>query len=132
METGCRGSPPDEHLLTDLLPADARVVLVEPRRMRDRAPELLAEEADLAGTLAKTWGGRRATTFPRLHLPPDRLLAGVDGLGAGRSPTAPEGPDTPLVAATAWAPVVGEGDALVRRLRDTADRRLPGGRRRRR
>ena len=32
----------------DLLPGDAQVLLVEPRRMRDRAAELLAEEADLA------------------------------------------------------------------------------------
>src|SRR6185436_16140799 len=34
----------DEHLLPDLLPDDALVLLTEPRRMRDRAQELLDEE----------------------------------------------------------------------------------------
>jgi transcription-repair coupling factor (superfamily II helicase) len=37
-----------EHVLFDLLGDDAQVLLVEPRRMRDRAADLLAEEADLA------------------------------------------------------------------------------------
>ena len=46
----------DERLLVDLLPANALVLLVEPRRMRDRAAELLEEEEALAGTLAQTWG----------------------------------------------------------------------------
>jgi len=42
-------------LIPDLLPDEARVVLVEPRRMRDRAADLIAEEDDLARTLAQTW-----------------------------------------------------------------------------
>ena len=46
----------DERVLVDLLPATALVLLVEPRRMRDRAGDLLAEEADLAASLARTWG----------------------------------------------------------------------------
>ncbi len=56
----------EEHLLVDLLPANALVVLVEPRRMRDRAEELLDEEASLAGTLAQTWGadGRGVPSSP--------------------------------------------------------------------
>src|SRR4051812_6379398 len=45
-----------EHLLPDLLPPSAIVALVEPRRLRDRAQELLDEEAALAHTLASTWG----------------------------------------------------------------------------
>ena len=44
-----------EQLLTDVLPPTAKVVLVEPRRMRDRAIDLLAEEDDLAKALASTW-----------------------------------------------------------------------------
>ena len=67
----------DEHLLVDLLPAHALVLLVEPRRMRDRAAELLEEEAALAATLAQTWGAGDEE-FPRLHLPFDRLLARTD------------------------------------------------------
>src|SRR5690606_30436348 len=43
------GGPVDRgELITDVLPATAKVILVEPRRMRDRAADLLAEEADLA------------------------------------------------------------------------------------
>ena len=45
----------DENLLlTDVLPENAKVLLVEPRRMRDRAADLIAEEDDLARTLAST------------------------------------------------------------------------------
>src|SRR6478672_5801709 len=64
----------DEHLLPDLLPAGARVLLVEPRRMRDRAQDLLDEEAALAETLAGTWDAT-GHEFPPLSLPFDRLLA---------------------------------------------------------
>ncbi len=46
----------DEHVIADLLPSDALVLLFDPRRMRDRAADLLAEEESLAGSLAKTWG----------------------------------------------------------------------------
>ncbi|MDA8279248.1 MAG: transcription-repair coupling factor, partial [Actinomycetota bacterium] len=46
----------DERLLPDLLDATARVVLVDPRRSRDRAAELLADETALADALAVTWG----------------------------------------------------------------------------
>ena len=44
-----------EHVLFDLVGDDALVLLLEPRRMRDRAADLLHEEADLAASLAKTW-----------------------------------------------------------------------------
>jgi transcription-repair coupling factor (superfamily II helicase) len=46
----------DEHVLLDIVGDGAQVLLCEPRRMRDRAADLLAEEADLAATLAVTWG----------------------------------------------------------------------------
>jgi transcription-repair coupling factor (superfamily II helicase) len=106
----------DEHLLTDLLPAIAQVLLVEPKRMRDRAADVLAEEDDLAKTLAVTWTADATREFPRLHLDAERLLAG--GTSAISVLNAPEGPDTPVVEATPWAPVVGQGEALVLRLRD--------------
>ena len=48
-----------EHLLPDLLPDDALVLLVEPKRTRDRAQELLDEEAALGSTLSATWGDLR-------------------------------------------------------------------------
>jgi transcription-repair coupling factor (superfamily II helicase) len=99
-----------EHLLPDLLPDDAQVLLVEPGRMRDRAADLLAEEADLAGTLATSWqAGER--DLPRLHLPFDRLLAHTDVPVWSVVPTA-SGPDVPTVATGGWVPVVGDGSAL--------------------
>ncbi len=69
-----------EHTLFDLLEPDAQVLLVDPRRMRDRAADILAEEADLAGTLAVTWGAE-GLAFPSLHLPFDQLLAHTAGPG---------------------------------------------------
>src|SRR5262249_14217741 len=47
-----------EHLLSDLLPAAALMLVCEPRRLRDRAQELLDDEASLASALATTWGAR--------------------------------------------------------------------------
>jgi transcription-repair coupling factor (superfamily II helicase) len=109
----------DETILTDLLPARAQVLLVEPRRMRDRAADVLAEEDDLARTLAKTWGAGSDGDhpFPRLHLDADRLLAGA-ATAAWSITSVPESPDTPTVEATAWAPVAGAGEALIARLND--------------
>ena len=81
----------DEHLLPDLLPAGARVLLVEPRRMRDRAQDLLDEEAALGDVLAGTWGAE-GDEFPRLSLPFDRLLARThdrDHVGARVRPRVP-------------------------------------------
>ena len=106
---------PEPTLLTDVLPDTAKVVLVEPRRSRDRAVDLLAEEDDLAAALASTWGRDRDLTFPRLHAEPDRLLAG------GRQAfwaidSAPESPDTPIVESSGWGPVAGDGAGLARRL----------------
>ena len=106
----------DEHLLPDLLPADAQLLLVEPTRLRDRAADLLAEEADLAATLAQTWGaGDRE--LPQLHLPFERLLAHTD-VPAWSVTNAPEGPDVVRVGAHGWDPVVGDGARLVKQLAD--------------
>ncbi|MGH9032018.1 MAG: CarD family transcriptional regulator, partial [Acidimicrobiia bacterium] len=104
-----------EHLLPDLLPGDAVVLLVEPKRMRDRAQELLDEEEALASTLATTWGATGEPGFPRLSLPFGRLLVHTEA-GAVAVPSAPEGPDTPRLGATAFDPVVGDAENLARRL----------------
>jgi transcription-repair coupling factor (superfamily II helicase) len=105
----------EEHLLVDLLPRDSLVVLVEPRRMRDRASEILDEEASLAETLAETWGAS-GEIFPRLHLQFDRLLAHTDA-AAWTVMAAPENPGTATVAAAGWDPVVGDGERLLAQLR---------------
>jgi transcription-repair coupling factor (superfamily II helicase) len=104
-----------EHALFDLLGPDAQVLLIEPRRMRDRAAEVLAEEADLATSLAQTWGAPAEREFPRLHLPFDRLLSHTD-VPAWSVTTVPDSPETPAVDATGWDPVVGEPSRLAQRL----------------
>ncbi|CAN5395044.1 transcription-repair coupling factor [soil metagenome] len=104
----------DEKLLTDVLPSTAKVALVEPRRMRDRANDLLAEEDDLARALASTWARDPNRTFPRLHAETDRLLA--SGQAMWTISSVPETPDSPLVNASGWGPVVGDGEGLANRL----------------
>ena len=107
-----------EHVLFDLVGQDAEVALVEPRRMRDRAAELLDEEAALASTLAQTWGATsRDDGWPRLHLPFDRLLAHTDA-PVRTVAAAPEGPGTAVVAASGWDPVMGDGARLAKQLRE--------------
>lgn len=104
----------DERVLTDLLPPDALVLLVEPSRLRDRASELADEEAALAGSLATTWGA--TGTFPALTLRFDRLLARTKA-GATSVAATPESPETPHLPATRFAPVAGDTEALVKGLR---------------
>ncbi|MGI9051961.1 MAG: transcription-repair coupling factor [Ilumatobacteraceae bacterium] len=104
----------DGQLITDVLPAAAKALLIEPRRMRDRATDLLAEEDDLAKALASTWARDPNKSFPRLHVTPDRLLSGRDAPWLMDS--IPESPDTPVVQASGWGPVVADGSGLVRRL----------------
>jgi transcription-repair coupling factor (superfamily II helicase) len=106
----------DERVLVDLLPSDALVLLVEPRRMRDRAADILAEEADLATHLARTtWDVPEGSEIPQLHLPFDRLLAHSD-LPTWTVTVTPEGPGVATVQAMGWNPVVGDGEALVRQV----------------
>ena len=101
-------------LFTDLLPPTAKIVLVEPRRARDRAIDLLAEEDDLANALASTWSRARDLAFPRLHVEPERLLKTAGSFWSIDS--APESPETPIVEASGWGPVAGDGAGLARRL----------------
>jgi len=104
-----------EVVLPDLLSADALVTAVEPRRIRDRAVELLAEEADLASSLALTWDVD-ADDVHRLHVPFDRLLAHTDA-PVWTILSAPDGPSTPQVEASGWAPVVGDMEPTVAKIR---------------
>jgi transcription-repair coupling factor (superfamily II helicase) len=105
-----------ERLITNVLPTSAKVVLVEPRRMRDRANDLLAEEDDLARTLASTWARDAERQFPRLHAETDRLLAGDQQMWTISSTAT--NPDAPIVSASGWGPVVGDGEGLTTRLKE--------------
>jgi transcription-repair coupling factor (superfamily II helicase) len=109
---------PSGRLLTDLLGDEDRVVLCEPRRMRDRALELADEEAALADALSVTWGiDAGAEAVPRLHLGFERLLehcpARVSAL-LGAS----EDPETASIRTGGWPPALGDATALARRIGD--------------
>jgi transcription-repair coupling factor (superfamily II helicase) len=108
-------------LLVDLLPDAAKVLLVEPRRMRERAVEIAEEEADLAGALAVTWGAQ-GRDFPRLYLPFDRLLSGT-GAVVAMLPVVAEGPGTPSLSTTGWSPVAAGMEHLLGQLRDLSAKR---------
>ncbi len=119
-------------VLTDIVPADGQVVLVDPSLMRSRGADLLAEEADLARSLARTWGALTDgaddgsggdsgsdTSFPTLHVPFDRLLAKTVA-PAVTVTSVPEGPDVAVLPASGWEP---PGEALAARLQKlVADR----------
>ncbi len=115
-----------DEVVIDHVDADALIVLVEPRRLRDRAADILAEEADLATTLARTWGAVAEDAdddagFPRLHVPFDRLLSGTDA-PVWTMTVAPEGPEVATVAATGWETPLGDPPPLITQLRQlTAD-----------
>ncbi|MEO1064603.1 MAG: transcription-repair coupling factor [Actinomycetota bacterium] len=108
----------EERLVTDLLDDDAVVWMVEPRRLRDRAADLLAEEEDLARSLATTWGVEAdddEQPLPRLHLPMEHVLAN-DRPAAWRVVDAADTPDTAAIEASMWESVVGDSSRLVGQL----------------
>ena len=111
-----------EHVLFDLVPDDGLILLADPRRLRDRAADIAAEERDLGQSLSRTWGlkldadGQGSDPFPQMHVEFNRLLqhtkAPVWSIAA-----VPDSPDSPAVTALAWPPAVGEADALLHQLR---------------
>ena len=88
--------------------------------MRDRAADLLAEEADLASALARTWEVGDDRTFPQLHAEFGSLFQAAD-LPVWSVTVTPDGPDVATVTAMGWNPVVGGGEALVGQLRQLLD-----------
>jgi transcription-repair coupling factor (superfamily II helicase) len=80
---------------------------------------LIAEEDDLARTLASTWARDPDKSFPRLHADPDVLLAADPASGTNSFwsiDSTPESPSTPVVEASGWGPVAGDGSGLTDRL----------------
>ena len=104
----------DDQIITDRLGPDALVVLLEPGRLQDRAADIAAEEADLAGVLAQTWGAA-GEEFPRLHVDYDRLLAACPS-PAWTMTAVPAGPSIPSVAVGGWASAIGDPAAPVRQV----------------
>ena len=113
-----------ELLLPDLLSSEDRIVLVDPRRMRDRAVELVEEEAALAASLAVTWGVAAedgSHGFPRLHLDFDRLLTKCHASLATVLPVA-ERPETLMLQVTGWPPALGDPGVVARRIAELLSR----------
>ena len=110
----------DHRTIVDLLPSDGLVLVVEPRRLRDRAADLLAEEADLASSLARTWEVGDDRVFPQLHAEFAELFTASD-VPVWSVTVTPDGPDVATVAAMGWNPVVGGGEGLVNQLRQLLD-----------
>ena len=106
----------DDMLVTDLVGDDALVVLVEPRRMIDRARDLLAEEDDLARALATSWARDANVEFPRLHVAPERVLSGTLRAPTLNIVSAPDAPGASLVQASGWGPIVHDPEPVMKRL----------------
>ena len=106
----------EELLLTDLLDSHSRLVLIDPRRMRDRARDLLAEEDDLARALASTWARDAEKSFPRLHAEIDHLLASSQSLKALSIVAPAEAIDIPMVQSSGWGPITGDAEATAHRV----------------
>jgi transcription-repair coupling factor (superfamily II helicase) len=105
-----------DNLLTDVLPKDALLIFVEPRRMMDRARDILAEEDDLARALATTWARDQSVEFPRLHTEPERLLSDASSITTVSITSTADNDDAPAVAASSWGPMVSDPDALTRNI----------------
>lgn len=111
----------EELVLGDMLRSDALVMLLDPKRLKDRSSELIAEEEDLARTLATTWkaldlaGNPRV--FPKLHVPFDRVLRDCQSnvwTVAGTS----SNPSHSRFETLPWETAVGGPDRLLHQIRD--------------
>jgi transcription-repair coupling factor (superfamily II helicase) len=113
----------EKRLLTDELTHADRIVLIEPRRIKDRASELLEEEAALASSLAMTWGiasDEEAASdelggVPRLHVGLDRLLSNC-GAQLCSLVSVGSGPSVQHIQASSWPRIAGDPVLLASRL----------------
>jgi len=108
----------DTEVVGDLLGDDAHVVLVEPQRLRRRAEDLLAEESDLAATLATTWGASEAidSGLAKLHTDFDRGLSKTTAPVWSLSPSAVS-PEASTIEAGGWDRAIGDDRGPIPQLR---------------
>jgi len=120
----------EELVLADLLSSEALVLLIDPKRLKDRSLDLIAEETDLARTLASTWqalddhGNPRP--FPGLHVPFERMLKKCEA-SVWAIDSIPTGPTQPKFETIPWETAAGSPMRLldqVRELSISADQRL--------
>ncbi len=107
-------------VLMDLLSPDAHVVLIEPKRLRDRALDIAAEAEDLTHTLAATWGAEGATEFPLLHVKFERLMQHCEAKLLVLDSTATASTQNPhlTLESAAWESVAGDSTRLFDQLRN--------------
>ena len=103
-----------EVLLADGLGVDDTVVLIEPRRLRDRAIELAEEEQALVAALVTTWAGDDEAVerdHLTLHVGFDRMLA-QSSAPTLLMPAIADSPTTPQVATRGIEQVTGDAIRL--------------------
>jgi transcription-repair coupling factor (superfamily II helicase) len=108
----------DSEVLTDLCAESAsiHIVLIEPRRMRDRARDLIAEEDDLARALASTWSRDPDQKYPRLHSEIESFLKNTKAESIiSLSPVA-DSPGATSIETSTWGQATGDTEALANRI----------------
>ena len=107
-----------DDLLTDHIGDDALIVMVDPRRMGDRARELLAEEDDLARALASSWARDADVQFPRLHVEMDRLISSENRTPTISLVSTADSVDGPTISASGWGTIVHDPTSVIRRINE--------------
>ena len=111
----------DELVVADLLDSEALVLLIEPKRLKDRSSDLIAEETDLAQALASTWqaldDNGNPRRFPGFHVPFERMLkqstAGVWAIDSTST-----GPTQPRFETRRWETAAGDPKRLLDQVRE--------------
>ena len=115
----------EEVILADLLAPRSLILLFDPKRLKDRASEIVAEEQDLAQSLATTWKalepGGEPRTFPGLHVPFERALKSCASDVWTITHTA-SNPDEPSFESRPWETAAGGPDRLLDQIRDLSQR----------
>ena len=108
----------DSEVLTSVCAkaAPIHIVLIEPRRMRDRARDLIAEEDDLARALASTWSRDPDQKYPRLHSEIESFLENTNAESIiSLSPVA-DSPRATSIETSTWGQATGDTEALANRI----------------
>lgn len=105
-------------IVTNVIGDDALIVMVEPRRMADRARDLLAEEDDLARALATSWARDATVQFPRLHVDSDHLIAVDRNVPTLSIVSTADSVDGPSIPASSWGAIVHDPTSVMRRVNE--------------
>lgn len=108
----------DSEVLTSVCAkaAPIHIVLIEPRRMRDRARDLIAEEDDLARALASTWSRDPEQKYPRLHSEIESFLKNTNAESViSLSPVA-DSPRATSIETSTWGQATGDTEVLANRI----------------